>query len=62
MDIKEFVVSQITSLENNKAIDVARTEGFYEGASRALKTVLAKINELETKEQPIKEKQYKQNK
>ena len=57
MNILDFIKEQIGQLETNKRIDMARTEGFYQGARQALGVVadeIAKRDETEKVEQDKK--------
>lgn len=57
MDIKSYVENELKQLDTTKQVDLARIDGFYNGAAVALKNVLAQINADEiNKEKKAEEK------
>jgi hypothetical protein len=57
MAIKQYVEEQLNQIETTKQIDLAKIQGFYDGAATALRNVLIQINAEEaSKEKKPEEK------
>lgn len=65
VDVKKLISDEINKLQETKQIDMAtktaEINGFYNGADRALKVVLAKIVEAEEQEENKEKLETKKN-
>ena len=65
VDVKKLISDEINKLQETKQIDMAtktaEINGFYNGADRALKVVLAKIVEAEEQEETKEKLETKKN-
>lgn len=62
MDVKEIIINQINKLNTNKAVDTARIEGFYQGATQALQVVFGEIQKAEEEEKGLANKKEESEK
>lgn len=64
MEIKKFIEEQLNQIGSNKRVDMARVEGFYDGAVATLNSILAQIalNEKEESSDVSKEESGKKPK
>lgn len=62
MDVKEIIRNQINQLNTNKAVDTARIEGFYQGATQALQVVFSEIQKAEEQELAKKKEESEKKK
>ena len=64
MEIKKYIEEQLAQINTNKRVDIARVEGFYDGAVATLSSIMAQIaaNEKEEKGDVSKEESGKKPK
>lgn len=59
-EIKKFIEEQLEQLGHSKDVDIARTEGFYQGAQQALATVANVIAQSEQEEEQKKQEKQEE--